>query len=821
MIETILKYGIAIIIVIFVLYLLASVFFYFLKRIKKLKNEGKLKFFLCVESIFVGSFIISIIQWNKSPYGFWGVPCLVFPMLTIVFFVMYSSGDNSVEDRSDQNGLNHISKSDLAGPSASSNVSSESRVWSEYGNANEDEEECIKSTLDVIEKQSSGYDGLSQSVTSISDFKNDDKDAAKTVYSRIWSKNNIEDNPMRRRNRDHIFESLKRSGGGMFKNILNPDVEISSLCGNNVCSTKEDVHRKLVGMIYREYDFDRDVETIAMYEKISDYIDFIESHFRYDLYFKLHKEIFQIIDEMFQFVDDVSEKNQTLDFFLNMPLCERDASDTELADIKNELKYSVMNDIFELAALVNFGDKVDDLEEQKIWNSIKRYIQIEKDCLFDVAFAIDKFLDSIRDSKDTLKDSSYSESMKKGAERRYEQDITHLSDFISCLCKECIDSGIEISLFEKINSKISQFHLLPLESQEKALKDVWVDLKKYEKYVSEPLLYITLIFGKNSVESRKYHELRTGVVNFFVNYDHSVSPKEKFIVEKISSITRDSLGLDSEKTFTSDKKEMNESDALIRLNNLNGLASVKQEIISLRNVIVAQNKRIAKGLPALPMSYHCVFTGNPGTGKTTVARIVAEIYKDLGVLKKGHLVECDRASLVAGYVGQTAIKTNEVIDRALDGVLFIDEAYTLAKEDDSFGQEAIDTLLKRMEDERSRLVVIVAGYTNEMKTFIASNPGLQSRFNRYIEFEDYTVDELIQIFRNMAESQKFILSEKFEEFLRKHLVEKLTQDGPLFGNGRGVRNLFEKCIVKQANRLAMIGDENVDMQMLLPEDLPG
>ena len=259
------------------------------------------------------------------------------------------------------------------------------------------------------------------------------------------------------------------------------------------------------------------------------------------------------------------------------------------------------------------------------------------------------------------------------------------------------------------------------------------------------------------------------------------------------------------------------------LYSLVGLASVKKEILSLKNMIVAQNKRASAGLPAIPMSYHCVFTGNPGTGKTTVARIVAEIYKDLGILEKGHLVECDRSSLVAGYTGQTAIKTNEVIDKALDGVLFIDEAYALARNDgqDPFGQEAIDTLLKRMEDDRSRLVVIVAGYTDEMKAFIESNPGLSSRFNRYIDFPDYSEAELLEIFKRLAEKQKLELSSEFKNALKALFSRVIAKGDSSFGNGRGVRNLYEKTLVNQANRLAQKDYSVSDLMKLLPEDLPG
>lgn len=264
------------------------------------------------------------------------------------------------------------------------------------------------------------------------------------------------------------------------------------------------------------------------------------------------------------------------------------------------------------------------------------------------------------------------------------------------------------------------------------------------------------------------------------------------------------------------KSSANELDTLI------GLDSVKKEVQTLTNFIKIQQKREEQGLQSSSLSYHCVFTGNPGTGKTTVARIVAGIYKELGVLKKGHLVETDRAGLVAEYVGQTAVKTNKIIDSALDGVLFIDEAYSLVGGGESdYGKEAIATLLKRMEDDRDRLVVILAGYTKDMKQFIDSNPGLQSRFNRYIEFPDYTPDELYQIFALNLKKYDYHVTDEAKAALQHFFEDAVANKDANFGNGRFVRNIFEKVLENQANRLA--SEANLTTHKLSQieiEDLP-
>ena len=244
-----------------------------------------------------------------------------------------------------------------------------------------------------------------------------------------------------------------------------------------------------------------------------------------------------------------------------------------------------------------------------------------------------------------------------------------------------------------------------------------------------------------------------------------------------------------------------------------GLEAVKREVKNLINLVTVYQLRRKNDLPTTDLSLHMVFTGNPGTGKTTIARLMARIYHALGILSKGQLVEVDRSGLVAGYVGQTALKTSKVIDSALGGVLFIDEAYALnGRAENDFGQEAIDTILKAMEDHRDDLVVIVAGYDDLMDRFIHSNPGLESRFNRFLHFDDYTADEMLAIFRMQCEKGCYQLDDGVAEMVRDFIQEENT-DSMSFGNARGVRNLFEQILVCQANRLA--GQETVTREDLM------
>ena len=264
------------------------------------------------------------------------------------------------------------------------------------------------------------------------------------------------------------------------------------------------------------------------------------------------------------------------------------------------------------------------------------------------------------------------------------------------------------------------------------------------------------------------------------------------------------------------------SDPFEELEALVGIAEVKEQIKSLSNLIKVQQMRKAKGMQAVQVSLHSVFTGAPGTGKTTVARLYAGILKELGILKKGHLVEVDRTELVAGYLGQTAMKTEGIINQAMDGVLFIDEAYSLAPQDseDSYGDEAVNVLLKRMEDDRDRFVVIVAGYGEEMHQFIDSNPGLSSRFSRYIEFPNYSAKDLVEIFSKICAKNEYRLGDGMAEALEAHFEAQLAGADRKFGNARYARNLFEKLLEHQSNRVAALPDPTeTDISTLEKSDL--
>jgi stage V sporulation protein K len=264
-------------------------------------------------------------------------------------------------------------------------------------------------------------------------------------------------------------------------------------------------------------------------------------------------------------------------------------------------------------------------------------------------------------------------------------------------------------------------------------------------------------------------------------------------------------------------------DLLKELDALVGLHRVKTDVRQLINFLKVQKMREEKGMLALPISRHLVFYGNPGTGKTTIARLLAQVYRSLQILSRGHLIESDRGDLVAGYVGQTALKVKKVVSQAVGGVLFIDEAYALNGEGrgNDFGQEAVETLLKLMEDHRHDFVVIVAGYTERMEEFISSNPGLRSRFTKFLHFEDYTPEQLVEIFKGFCAKASFKLTPVAEQrLLELFKLLSLARDES-FGNARTARNLFEMTISKQANRIVTLPTINEEVLATIYEaDIP-
>jgi len=303
--------------------------------------------------------------------------------------------------------------------------------------------------------------------------------------------------------------------------------------------------------------------------------------------------------------------------------------------------------------------------------------------------------------------------------------------------------------------------------------------------------------------------------------DYVTSAEPSFIEKHSAQVQTSGGGTNAPKAEEKEPEKPNFDELMEQLDSLVGLDTVKKEVKNLINLVKVRKLRQENDLPVPPMSFHMVFLGNPGTGKTTVARLISGLYAAIGVLSKGQLIEVDRSGLVAGYVGQTALKTQEVIQSALGGVLFIDEAYSLASGgENDFGREAIETLLKAMEDHRDDLVVIVAGYTGPMEKFIHSNPGLESRFNRYFFFPDYDGNQLTEIFRIQCKKNSYTLTPEADEAALKMFTRLYEERDENFGNGRDVRNCFEDMVVRQSNRVAALeSPSKEDLITVKPEDL--
>ncbi len=330
-------------------------------------------------------------------------------------------------------------------------------------------------------------------------------------------------------------------------------------------------------------------------------------------------------------------------------------------------------------------------------------------------------------------------------------------------------------------------------------------LKQYGLYFTDG------IGSKRNPKNKNYrkNDISNKTVNNTVNKTNASDNK----INAANAMAAEGLKVEPEETLEQLMEE---------LNSLVGLKSVKQDLTNLINLVKIRKMREERGMKQPDITLHLVFSGNPGTGKTTVARLLAKIYKSLGVVSEGQLVEVDRSGLVAGYVGQTATQTAEVVESAIGGILFIDEAYTLTKAGDEkdFGQEAVDTLLKLMEDNRDDLIVIVAGYTDKMEEFVNSNPGLKSRFNKYIFFSDYSGKELTKIFNDMAKKQEYVTNDESAAYVEKFLTDKAKAHEENFANAREARNYLERCISRQATRIVKI--ENIsddDLRTLTIDDV--
>lgn len=359
---------------------------------------------------------------------------------------------------------------------------------------------------------------------------------------------------------------------------------------------------------------------------------------------------------------------------------------------------------------------------------------------------------------------------------------------------------IEIISLDHADLRMGYFNKVFLSSKEKLNDSVSVHswFSDFETLNLMPIvktLYAQFIYELGRYYLFNRNDKKDIIKDHFIQYIKLLDIKQEDKAKE--EVVQDEIEVESAESLEDLQKQL---DSMI------GLDGVKQQVHSIINELKIDALRKSKGLKVSNTSKHLVFKGNPGTGKTTIARLLSKIYKQLGILEKGQLVEVDRSEIVAGYVGQTALKTKEKIDEAMGGILFIDEAYTLAKGENDYGQEAIDTLLKAMEDHRDEFIVIVAGYDEPMESFLQSNPGLKSRFNEYIHFDDYSEEELFMIFGLLCEQNDFRMDLEVQDTLKTYLNELCNQKSDNFANGREMRNLFDKSKKAHSNRLASLNE---------------
>ena len=409
----------------------------------------------------------------------------------------------------------------------------------------------------------------------------------------------------------------------------------------------------------------------------------------------------------------------------------------------------------------------------------------------------------------------------------FDMTFNHLVPFFAMIDKECNTKLTELYIkfigamthaYLKMGDCVDsdmlvRYHLVM--AKNKAL---------YEKWLDKPLEYDHFDWfedGNKKIIVKALCEVAEEKEEKDEIFENYMNATNIFNVEMKESEVEKETDLDESNVIQFEERNDKENEALDKLDSLIGLSEVKAQVRSMISVVKVREECKKRGINRQPMSYHMVFQGNPGTGKTTVARLIAEAYHDMGLLSKGHLVEVGRADLVAGYVGQTALKVKKVIDEAKGGVLFIDEAYALAGSENDFGSEAISTLLKGMEDSRDDLIVIVAGYPDLMQSFLDSNPGLKSRFSKNIDFPDYSADELTLIFKKYCRDNSIYVNSHVLSEVRSYFEKETARKKGNYGNARSVRNYFEAILVNQADRLVKSGDmSHGSICNITLEDLP-